>query len=165
MCWPAGAAGAFFSALLIMDIVQKDYSNLPFHGILAVCVTGILWLLCELLGQPLTLAVLVIPAIFAGIFLFTVWFMNESMKKRGCCMTCGESRAVTPHLVKREKPLTGPSPTMTALVDSGKGYEKQNVFITGDSPTLLPEFIKKYIGGNLSSSTCVNNKLTATPSL
>jgi hypothetical protein len=166
MCWPAGAAGAFFSALLIMDIAQKDYSSLPFHGILTVCVTGVLWLLCELIGQPLTFAVLVIPAIFAGIFLFTVWFMDESMKKRGCCMTCGEGGK--PHLVKRTQPKGGPSPPITGLVDSGKGYEKQNVFITAGTPTLLPEFIKKYLpgSGNLTASqTCVNNKLTATPSL
>jgi len=167
MCWPAGAAGAFFSALLIMDIAKKDYASLPFHGILAVCVTGILWLLCEVIGQPITLAVLLIPAIFAGIFLFTVWFMNESMKKRGCCMTCGEG--ATPKLVKRTEVKGGPSPPITALVDSGNGYEKKNVFITAGTPTLLPEFIKKYLpgqGGNLTASqTCVNNKLTATPSL
>jgi hypothetical protein len=168
MCWPAGAAGAFFSALLIMDIAKKEYSSLPFHGILAVCVTGILWLLCELIGESVTLGVLLIPAIFAGIFLFTVWFMNESMKKRGCCMTCGEEQG-KPHLVKRVTPKgSTPSPPMRGLVDSGKGYEKQNLFITAGTPTLLPEFIKKYLpgSGNLTASqTCVNNKLTATPSV
>jgi len=156
-----------------MDIAQKEYSSLPFHGILAVCVTGILWLLCELIGQPLTLAVLVIPLIFAGIFLFTVWFMNESMKKRGCCMTCGEAKSGKPKLVKRKEVKGGPSPTMTGLVDSGKGYEKQNIFITAGTPTLLPEFIKNYLpggsasgGGKLTASqTCVSKKLTATPSV
>jgi len=165
MCWPAGVAGAFFSALLIMDIAQKQYTNLPFHSIIGVCVTGVLWLLCELIGQPLTLAILLIPAIFAGIFLFTIWFMNESMKKRGCCMTCGEEKGRA-RLVKRVTPK-GPSPAMFGLVDSGKGYEKEKVFITGGTPTLLPEFIKNYLpGGNLTASqTCVNNKLTATPSV
>jgi hypothetical protein len=178
MCWPAGVAGAFFSALLIMDIAQKEYASLPFHSIVGVCVTGILWLLCELIGQPITLAVLLIPAIFAGIFLGTFWFMDESMKKRGFCMTCGgEKEKGKPHLVKRVTPK-GPSPPMTGLVDSGKGYEKQNVFITSGTPTVLPEFIKKYLpggstggtggstGGNLTASqTCVSNKLTATPSI
>ena len=84
-------------------------------------------------------------------------------------MTCGE--AGKPRLVKRET-QKGPSPTMIGLVDSGKGYEKQNVFITAGTPTLLPEFIKKYLpggsgsGGNLTASqTCVSNKLTATPSV
>jgi hypothetical protein len=149
-----------------MDIAKKDYSSLPFHGILAVCVTGILWLLCELIGESVTLGVLVVPAIFAGIFLFTVWFMNESLKKRGCCMTCGEAQEKgTPRLVKRVTPKGEPSPPMTGLVDSGNGYEKQNIFITGGTPTLLPEFIKKYLGGNLTSETCVSNKLTATPSV
>jgi hypothetical protein len=162
MCWPAGAAGAFFSALIIMDIIKKDYANLPFHGILAVCVTGILWLLCELLGVSITMGILVIPTLFAAIFLFTVWFMNESMKTRGCCMTCDKKG--TPKLVKREKPLSGPSPAMTGLVDSGKGLVKDTIFITDGTPTLLPEFIKKYLPGNISASpTCINNKLTATP--
>ena len=79
-------------------------------------------------------------------------------------MTCGEAKGGTPKLVKRET-QKGPSPPITGLVDSGKGYEKQNVFITAGTPTLLPEFIKNYMGGNLSSQTCVSNKLTATPSV
>ena len=82
-------------------------------------------------------------------------------------MTCGE--AAKPKLVKRVTAKGGPSPSVTGLVDSGNGYEKENVFITAGTPTLLPEFIKKYLpgqGGNLTASqTCVNNKLTATPSL
>lgn len=164
MCWPAGVAGAFFSALIIMDIIKKDYKNLPFHGILGVCITGILLLLCELIGVSIAMAVLVIPTIFATIFLFTVWFMNESMKARGCCMTCGP-KAGTPKLVKREKPLSGPSPPMTGLVDSGNGLVKDNIFISDGTPTLLPEFIKNYLPGNLTSSTCINNKLTATPTI
>lgn len=79
-------------------------------------------------------------------------------------MNCDEKGK--PRLVKRNT-LTGPSPSMVGLVDSGNGYKKENVFITGGSPFLLPEFIKKHLpgsGGNLTASqTCVNNKLTATP--
>jgi hypothetical protein len=165
MCWPAGAAGAFFSAVLIMDIAQKDYTNLPFHAIVGVCVTGILWLLCEIVGVSITMAILFIPTVFAMISLLTVWFMNESMKARGCCMTCDKKG--TPKLVKREKPLSElPSPVMTGLVDSGNGLVKDKVFITGGTATLLPEFIKKHLpeSGNLTASpTCINNKLTATP--
>jgi|Laugrespbdmm15sn_2_1035079.scaffolds.fasta_scaffold61469_2 hypothetical protein len=168
MCWPAGAAGAFFSALIVMDIVQKDYAKLPFHGILGICVTGILWLLCELIGVSITMAILLIPTIFAAIFLLTVWFMNESMKARGCCMTCDKKG--TGKFVKRDTPLSkSPSPPMTGLVDSGKGLVKDTIFITDGTPTLLPEFIKKYLpgqGGNLTASpTCINNKLTATPTV
>ena len=79
-------------------------------------------------------------------------------------MTCGP-KAGTPKLVKREKPLSGPSPPMTGLVDSGNGLVKDNIFISDGTPTLLPEFIKKYLPGNISSSTCINNKLTATPTI
>jgi len=172
MCWPAGLAGAFFVALIIMDIIQKEYSILPTHGIIGVCVTGILWILCELIGTSLTMAVLVIPGIFMAIFLFTVWFMDESMKKRGCCMTCGEDKKKKAHLVKKEHPTAcascascASSASMVGLVDSGKGYKKENIFITGGKPILLPEFIKNHIGPNSAQETCINNKLTATPSV
>ena len=102
MCWPAYIVAAFFMALVTFDIIQKDYSSLPQHGLIGVCVTGLIWLLCWLIGPSVTMATLVVPLIFVGIFLFSVWFMNESMKARGCCMTCGDSR--TGRLVKKDVP-------------------------------------------------------------
>ena len=108
MCWPANITGAFFVALLIFDIIQKDYSSLPLHGIIGVCVTGLLWLVCWLAGSSIAMATLVVPLIFIGIFLLSVWFMNESMKARGCCMTCNGDKAKKGHLVKKEQPTTSP---------------------------------------------------------
>ncbi len=83
-------------------------------------------------------------------------------------MTCDKKG--TGKFVKRDTPLSkSPSPPMTGLVDSGKGLVKDTIFITDGTPTLLPEFIKKYLpgqGGNLTASpTCINNKLTATPTV
>jgi energy-coupling factor transporter transmembrane protein EcfT len=88
MCWPANTVGAFFLALLVFDVSQKNYKDLPYHGIIGVFLTAIFWLACILLGTSVAAAVLVVPAVFAGIFLFTIWFTNESVKNRGCCMKC-----------------------------------------------------------------------------
>ena len=104
MCWPAYIIGAFFVALVAFDIIQKDYSSLPQHSIIGVCVTGVLWILCWLIGPSVTMATLVVPLIFVGIFLFSVWLMNESMKARGCCMTCNGDKEKKGHLVKRAVP-------------------------------------------------------------
>jgi hypothetical protein len=153
MCWPAGAAGAFFLGIIIIDIVRKEYKNLPFHGILGVCVTGILWLLCELIGVSVTAGILVIPAFFALIFFFTVWFINESMKKRGCCMTCGADAIPKgadevkglPRLVKKKNDSTSS---------------------TGGSPDTIPVPnlpTLSNLPGSGSAITCPKNKLTATP--
>ena len=142
-----------------MDIIQKEYKNLPFHGILGVCVTGILWLLCELIGVSVTAGILVIPAFFALIFFFTVWFMNESFKKQGCCMTCGSD--------------ANPDATTTATDDKPpKGIprlvKKKNdaTSSTGGSPDTIP--VPKVptlsnLPGSGSAITCPKNKLTATP--
>ena len=109
MCWPAYIVGAFFVALVAFDIIQKDYSSLPQHGVLGVCVTGLLWLLCWLIGPSITMATLVVPLIFIGIFLFSVWLMNESMKARGCCMTCNGDKEKKGRLVKRTVPKNASS--------------------------------------------------------
>jgi len=50
------------------------------------------------------MATLVVPLIFTGIFLASVWFMNESMKARGCCMTCNGDKAKKAYLVKKVTP-------------------------------------------------------------
>jgi hypothetical protein len=109
MCWPAYIVGAFFVALVAFDIIQKDYSSLPQHGLIGVCVTGLLWLLCWVIGPSITMATLVVPLIFIGIFLFSVWLMNESMKARGCCMTCNGDKEKKGRLVKRTVPKNAAS--------------------------------------------------------
>ena len=113
MCWPANIAGSFFIGLLIFDIIQKEYTSLTRHGLIGVCVTGLLWVLCLLIGPSITMGVLVVPLIFVGIFLFTVWFTNESMKTRGCCMTCGKVKPDKPKC--NSKPPPPPPPPKTCI--------------------------------------------------
>ena len=138
-----------------MDIVRKEYKDLPFHGILGVCVTGILWFLCQLIGVSITAGILVIPAFFALIFFFTVWFMNESFKKQGCCMTCGSDAATT---ATDDKPPKG----MPRLVKKKNDATSS----TGGLPdTITPPKVPTLsnLPGSGSAITCVKNKLTATP--
>jgi hypothetical protein len=138
-----------------MDIVRKEYKDLPFHGILGVCVTGVLWILCQLIGVSITAGILVIPAFFALIFFFTVWFMNESFKKQGCCMTCGSDAATT---ATDDKPPKG----MPRLVKKKNDATSS----TGGLPdTITPPKVPTLsnLPGSGSAITCVKNKLTATP--
>jgi len=147
MCWPANISGAFFLALLIFDVIQKEYSNLPYHSVLGIIITGLLWVLCGMVGANITGAVLIVPCIFIAGYFFTIWFINESLKQRGCCMTCGKDQTPTEPkgtacLVKRDEPL---SKTATP------------------SPTPITDFIKKSVEMTTPSGTCVDSKLTATP--
>ena len=135
MCWPAYIVGAFFVALVAFDIIQKDYSSLPQHGVLGVCVTGLLWLLCWLIGPSITMATLVVPLIFIGIFLFSVWLMNESMKARGCCMTCNGDKEKKGRLVKRTVPKNASS-----------------VVSSGSDTSILPASISGSGAGSVSGS-------------
>ena len=114
MCWPANVVGAFFIAVLIFDMVQKNYGDLPYHALAGVVMTFLFWLMCSLVSVSLSGALLIIPAVFLTVFLFTVWFMNESLKQRGCCMDCnGKGSCVSKsksnckgiNFVKRDKPL------------------------------------------------------------
>jgi hypothetical protein len=87
-CWTANIVGAFFLSLVIYDLVKKEYEDLPYHGGIGILLTLLYWGLCNLGGDALSGSALVIPALFIGVFLFTVWFTGESMKKRGCCIRC-----------------------------------------------------------------------------
>jgi hypothetical protein len=98
--------GAFFVALLIFDMAQKNYGDLPYHAISGVILTGLFWLICSLVSVSVSAAILVVPAIFICTFLFTIWFTGESMKQRGCCINCdGESSIKKLRFVKRDNPL------------------------------------------------------------
>lgn len=106
MCWPANTVGAFFIAVLIFDMIQKNYGDLPYHALAGVVVTFLFWLVCSFVSVSVSGALLIVPAVFLSVFLFTVWFMNESLKQRGCCMNCnGTCNGSKGHLVKREQNL------------------------------------------------------------
>ena len=87
MCWPAYIVGLFFILLIIFDIIQKQYSLLVYHGIIGVCVTGLLWGVCILAGESIAMATLVVPLIFISIYLLHM----TSYEKIG-------------HFVKRDSP-------------------------------------------------------------
>ena len=86
--WPANLVGAFFVALFVFDITQKNYDQLLGHAVIGVFLTIIFMSLSVTIGDNLTGSLLIVPTTFALVFLLTVWFMNESIKKRGCCMKC-----------------------------------------------------------------------------
>jgi len=113
MCFPAYIVGILFIALIVYDIVKKEYSSLTNHGIIGVCLTLIFWILCILLGEEISMGVLTVPLIFLIIFLLSIWFMNESFKKRGCCMNCsGDSpKKGSCRIVKRQPPSSCDAPT------------------------------------------------------
>ena len=61
------------------------------------------------MGDNLTGPLLLIPTTFAAVFLITIWFMNESIKKRGCCMKCSDSPAPQKKC-KSTSPVAPPAP-------------------------------------------------------
>ena len=105
--WPANLVGAFFLALFIFDITQENYDQILGHAVLGVLLTGMFAALSMTVGNNLSRSLLLVPTTFAAVFLITIWFMNESIKKRGCCMTC----SCNP---KPEKKCTPPSSHLTS---------------------------------------------------
>jgi len=87
-CWPANVVGAFFVALIIFDLSRGDWVDLPFHGIVGIIMTGLFYLICMIVGESVSAAILVIPAVFMTISVLTLWFASQSLKNQRCCMTC-----------------------------------------------------------------------------
>jgi len=137
MCWPANVVGAFFIAVLIFDMIQKNYGDLPYHALAGVVVTFLFWLVCSLVSVSVSGALLIVPAVFLTVFLFTVWFMNESLKQRGCCMNCN-GVCQKGRLVKRDQNLdadTSKSSSSNLTLNSlfSKNEEKCITTLTGTS--------------------------------
>jgi hypothetical protein len=114
-CWPANSVGAFFLALLIYDMVIGSFSDLPYHAIVGVVLTGIFWAVCTFVGVAVSGGILLVPATFLLVFLFAMWLAGRSFQNRGCCMDCqaGASNSCQPkrwHLKPREDSCGSPKP-------------------------------------------------------
>jgi hypothetical protein len=163
MCWPANTVGAFFIALLVFDMVQKNYKDLPLHALYGIVLTFLFWLLCYLVGDTVSGGILVIPMVFLIVFLFSIWFIIESIKNRGCCMNCpGEcgSTCKKGRIVKKgTAPLAADTESLLArfnIVGASAGATTTTTTTSSSNP-----FAR--IFGNLSASTKCPKMLTATP--
>jgi len=77
-CWTASVVGAFFIIVLISDVLQGFYGNLPIHSILGIIMTLLFWVLCTGLGEEIAAAILVIPGIFL-VFYLTIFYINDQI--------------------------------------------------------------------------------------
>ncbi len=110
-CWPANLVTAFFVALLSFDIYQKDFQNLPVHAMFGVAFVALFWIVCSLVDERVSGALLLVPAVFLSIFMFSIWFTGQSLKQQGCCMNCsGSDRPVKAILVRKEVKNCNPKP-------------------------------------------------------
>lgn len=100
-CWPANTVGAFTLALLIFDFIQKDYTNLPTHALFGVILVALFWIVCNFVDESVSAGLLLVPLVFLGIFVFTIWFTGQSLQKQGCCLNCSGSRPVKAILVRK----------------------------------------------------------------
>lgn len=167
MCWPANTVGAFFIALLAFDMVQKNYKDLPLHALYGVVVTFLFWVLCYLVGDTVSGGILVIPLVFLIVFLFSIWFIIESIKNRGCCMNCpGECGPTCKkgHLVKKG---TAPadSDTESVLSRFNIGAAGAAGAASGGATTTTTSSSNPFtrIFGSIGANTKCSNILTATP--
>ena len=104
-CWPANVVGAFFLSLIIIDCMIGDYDDLIPHSLVGVLATLGFWLICAFLGQDLSAALLVVPSVLVICFTLSIWFIGNSLKNGGYCMSRGGGPPPIP------QPIDFPPPT------------------------------------------------------
>lgn len=168
MCWPANTVGAFFIALLAFDIFQKNYKDLPLHALYGVVVTFLFWVMCYLVGDTVSGGILVIPLVFLIVFLFSIWFVIQSIKNRGCCMNCtGEcdDKCKKGRIIKKgSAPIAAETESLLARFNigaRGDATKPEGSTTTTSSSSSSNPFLR--IFGNLSANTKCSNMLSATP--
>jgi len=107
MDWPAYTVGAFFLALVFYDMITNDWIDLPYHAVIGLVVTGLYTLICMFVSVTVAGAALLIPAVALLGFMLAIWMSGESLKRRGCCVTCADAPATA---TAPTPPTTPPAP-------------------------------------------------------
>jgi hypothetical protein len=95
-CLPANIVGLSFIILIIFDIIQSNWTDLPYHAAIGIGVTALYSILCMLIGETISWAILFVPAVFLIAFVFASWLLQHHLQKQNCCMTCKGSKVTTP---------------------------------------------------------------------
>lgn len=99
--WPSYTVGAFFLALILYDMINNDWIDLPYHAVIGLILTGIYTLICIFSSDTVAGAALLIPAVALIGFMAALWMSGENLKSRGCCVQC-----TTPEITKPTPPPT-----------------------------------------------------------
>lgn len=129
-CTPAIFIAAIFTALIVLDLIGKNYKDIGFHiagGIFSVI--G-LYTACELGGEWVAWALMAIPFVFLIIGLGLIWIDSQKEPKapipvqrvpiRCPCRRCGEC----PCKCRRLCPGGGLTPTDGSSQSPSKPIEK-----------------------------------------
>jgi hypothetical protein len=102
-CYSSYLVGAFAFALIMYDMMDQNWSALMPHALGGVVLTGMFWGLCFILGDSISLAILVIPILFFIVFSMGILMTGESLKRQGCCVKCGPNRNSCEPVKERER--------------------------------------------------------------
>ena len=108
-CWPANTVGAFFIALVIIDTICGNFTDLPYHGIVGIILTCIFWLVCSTFGEAISGAILLVPAVFLLAVLFNTLINKDSEDDCGCNV-CRKKKFVIHFKKKPEECIEKPKP-------------------------------------------------------
>jgi len=107
-CISANIVGIFFIGLLIFDISTHNLDDLPFHAVVGICFTALYTVVCYVLGEMVSSAILFVPGVFLFAFLLASWLLRNNLISQNCCVKCsGKSIPACP------KP--SPTPTQTPM--------------------------------------------------
>jgi hypothetical protein len=84
----ANLMGLFFISLILFDIITNDWSDLPLHAGIGIIVTFLYFLVCNVLGEAISSAILFVPAIFLFAFILASWLLRNNLLKQNCCINC-----------------------------------------------------------------------------
>ena len=87
-CVTANIVGAFALTIIFFDIVKENWTDLPYHSLYGIVLTGFFWVLCSMLGKEISMAVLLVPALILLVSFISIWLYGISMKNKGCCLNC-----------------------------------------------------------------------------
>ena len=129
LCSPALASLAIFTALIILDITNKDNKQIFFHIITGIFSVLGLSVICSYIGETAGWALFSVPFIVLVVGFLLIWIDGQkdpapkppcqTMPPRACpCLSCRSCPCKCGMNIPAPPPPVGPSPSCNPLPDS-----------------------------------------------
>ena len=107
-CMSTNILGIFCITVILYDLLKGDWIYLPYHAIICVVFLTFFYGSCLLLGDTISLAILLIPAVVILISGASIVIMGT----QGCYVKCKQTK---PDVCKPPKLTATPSPTCPTI--------------------------------------------------
>jgi hypothetical protein len=121
VCFPAIAATAYFIAVILLDLYNRNWNQIPGHALFGVFAVLLILFICERASEFVAWILLAAPLVFVALgYIFSMWFSSPKSDTLPVDPPCNQCPCCSYRPCRCRRPCWRPKPRCPSCPDCPK---------------------------------------------